>query len=241
MKVNAQEDSGRIEMLEAELKKERTEKCKLVDDVYMGLQKKQEESEEELKEVKVMPKADKPVKRSPSKTFSRLLCGSPRNAECDADRDNPMEKQTLKDCRINCVIVGDGAIGKTCLQIALTTNSFPSEYVPTVFDNYCMESRVETEKHLLGVKINLFDTAGQEDYDRLRPLSYPGTHVFILAFSIDSPSSFENVMCKWYPETERHVPKAPRVLVGTKVDLGSDGVRLFSANQPFMFMFSVRS
>ena len=70
MKVNTQEDSGRIEMLEAELQKERTEKSKLVGDVYIGLQKKQEESEEELEaEAKVMPKADKPVKRSPSKTF----------------------------------------------------------------------------------------------------------------------------------------------------------------------------
>ena len=228
MKVNTQEDSGRIEMLEAELQKERTEKSKLVGDVYIGLQKKQEESEEEPEEeAKVMPKADKPVKRSPSKTFSRLLCVSPRNAECDAERDHPREKQTLIDCRIKCVVVGDGAIGKTCLQIALTTNSFPSGYVPTVFDDYCMESRVETEKHSIGVKIDFYDTAGQEDYDRLRPLSYPHTDVFVLVFNITGPGTFENVMCKWYPETKDHVPKAPRVLVGNKVDLLSDEVSLY--------------
>ena len=229
MKVNTQEDSGRIEMLEAELKKERTEKSKLVGDVYIGLQKKQEESEKKLEEeeAKVMPKAEKPVKRSPSKTFSRLLCGSPRNAECDAERDNPREKQTIKDCHIKCVLVGDGAVGKTCLQMALKTNSFPTVYIPTVFENDCIERRVETEKRSIGVKIDLYDTAGQEEYDRLRPLSYPNTDVFVLVFSVTSPHTFENVMAKWYLETKDHVPKAPRVLVGNQVDLQSDEVSLF--------------
>ena len=41
--------------------------------------------------------------------------------------------------------------------------------------------------------LGLFDTAGQEDYDRLRPLSYPQTDVFLVCFSVVSPSSFENV------------------------------------------------
>jgi small GTP-binding protein len=63
---------------------------------------------------------------------------------------------------------------------------------------------------------------GQEDYDRLRPLSYPQTDVFLICFSIISPSSFENVKNKWYPEIQHHAPGVQFILVGTKLDLRDD-------------------
>lgn len=53
---------------------------------------------------------------------------------------------------------------------------------------------------VLEVSLGLWDTAGQEDYDRLRPLSYPQTDVFLVCFSIVSPTSFQNVKTKWVPE-----------------------------------------
>ena len=221
--VSTTEDSGRIEMLEAELEKERNEKSRLVGDVYNGLQKQQNINltcNKEPEETKCLPKVDKPMKRSLSKTFSHLLCGSPRNAERD-------EKIENKSIGIKCVLVGDGAVGKTSLNASYGTGSFPGEYIPTVFDNYQYSVQVKLEGYGLNVNIALWDTAGQEDYDRLRPLSYPDTDVFVLVFSVESPASFENVMVKWYPETKDHVPKAPRILVGTKVDLASDKVSLF--------------
>ncbi|KAJ1680382.1 GTPase Cdc42 [Spiromyces aspiralis] len=119
---------------------------------------------------------------------------------------------------IKCVVVGDGAVGKTCLLISYTTNKFPSEYVPTVFDNYAVTVMIGDEPYTLG----LFDTAGQEDYDRLRPLSYPQTDVFLVCFSVISTASFENVKEKWIPEVRHHCPGVPCLLVGTQIDLRDD-------------------
>jgi Ras-related C3 botulinum toxin substrate 1 len=65
------------------------------------------------------------------------------------------------------------------------------------------------------------DTAGQEDYDRLRPLSYPQTDVFLICFSIISPHSYDNVKSKWFPEIQHHAPGVPIILVCTSSSLTS--------------------
>jgi len=119
---------------------------------------------------------------------------------------------------IKCVVVGDGAVGKTCLLISYTTNDFPKDYVPTVFDNYNATVMVEGQQ----INLGLWDTAGQEDYDRLRPLSYPQTNVFLVCFSVISKDSYSNVTEKWVPEISHHAPNVPMLLIGTKSDLRTD-------------------
>jgi len=80
------------------------------------------------------------------------------------------------------------------------------------------------------INLGLWDTAGQEDYDRLRPLSYPQTDVFLCAFSVVNPSSFENIRAKWHPEISHHCPNTPLILVGTKVDLREDSATIEKLN-----------
>lgn len=120
---------------------------------------------------------------------------------------------------IKCVVVGDGTVGKTCFLMSYCHNQFPLEYVPTIFETDTVQVSVGEENATL----LLFDTAGQEDYDRLRILSYPGTDVFLLCFSVVCESSLANVEERWIPELRSSCgPEVPIILVGTKTDLRMD-------------------
>jgi len=130
----------------------------------------------------------------------------------------PTPTVSMTSIRKKLVIVGDGACGKTCLLIVFSKDQFPAEYVPTVFENYVTDIEVDGVK----VELEMWDTAGQEDYDRLRPLSYPDTNVILLCYSIDAPDTLENIPDRWIPELKHFCPKIPIVLVANKKDLRKD-------------------
>lgn len=120
------------------------------------------------------------------------------------------------------VVVGDGGCGKTCLLMVYSQKRFPEEYVPTVFENYVPV----VEFRGLLVELALWDTAGQEEYDRLRPLSYPETDVILICFAVDYPTSLLNVQDKWLPEILHFCEGVPFLLVGLKTDLRQDTTTL---------------
>ncbi|KAK3900031.1 P-loop containing nucleoside triphosphate hydrolase protein [Staphylotrichum tortipilum] len=125
----------------------------------------------------------------------------------------------LPEYRKKLCFVGDGACGKTCLLVSASAGAFPEVYVPTVFENYVCGVQVKGKTY---VQLGLWDTAGQEDYDRLRPLSYPDSHGIAICFAIDSPDSMINVLEKWYSEIDHFCKGVPIFLVGCKQDLRYD-------------------
>lgn len=121
--------------------------------------------------------------------------------------------------RKKVVVVGDGGCGKTCLLTVFAKNEFPEDHVPTVFDTYIKDIFIDEKQFSL----ILADTAGEEDYDRLRPLSYSKTDIVLICFSIHNPVSLDNVKLKWYPEVRHFLPNVYYFLVGTKQDLRGGG------------------
>ena len=115
------------------------------------------------------------------------------------------------------VCVGDGATGKTSLLISFVHNNFAMDYIPTCLANTEVSVFKDGTEH----RLTLWDATG-EDYERLRPLSYPQTDIFIITFSCVGPASFENVRAKWLPEISHHCPNTPFFLVATKLDLRDD-------------------
>ncbi|EFA75153.1 hypothetical protein PPL_11227 [Heterostelium album PN500] len=129
-----------------------------------------------------------------------------------------MHNPSSDNLYIKLVIVGDSAVGKTCLFTVYAHNRFPNDYIPTVFESFVATCNVGGRAYNIG----LWDTAAQEEYDRLRPLSYPATDVFLVCFSVISHTSFDNVIDRWIPELNHHMPNVPIVLVCTKIDLRQD-------------------
>jgi len=127
---------------------------------------------------------------------------------------------------IKVVVVGDGAVGKTCLLMSYTAKVFPDKYVPTIFNNTTKEMTLKTDGSITDkVNLNLWDTAGQEEFDRIRYLSYRDTHVFFFCYSCVDADSFSNIKSKWLPEVDFHMKnQSPptKMLVGLKCDLLTD-------------------
>ncbi|RWS00526.1 Rho1-like protein [Dinothrombium tinctorium] len=131
------------------------------------------------------------------------------------------------------VVVGDGACGKTCLLTVFKKGVFPHDYEPTIFETDVATIEINKKK-VIRIRIEFFinenhqislalwDTAGQEEYARLRPLSYPDTDIVLICFNLADPDSFLNVLQKWVPEVHHFCPRTPYILVGNKKDLRSD-------------------
>ncbi|PVF94897.1 GTP-binding protein rhoA [Serendipita vermifera] len=124
--------------------------------------------------------------------------------------------------RQKVVLLGDGYVGKTYLILQFRTGNFPMQFIPTFMERYIEDIEINGKR----MELEICDTAGQEDYDRLRPLDYPGTNVFLLCFSVDDSESFENIELKWILEITHFCPGTPFILVGCKADLRNDSRRI---------------
>lgn len=116
---------------------------------------------------------------------------------------------------IKCVIVGDEAVGKTSLLVSYVMKHLIKDHIPTIVDKYISDCTIDG----INVCLYLWDTSGDTEFDKLRPLSYNYTDIFLVCFSTVSSASFDNIKSKWIPEITNLSPGTPYILVGTKTDL----------------------
>ncbi|XP_072229934.1 rho-related GTP-binding protein RhoN-like [Leuresthes tenuis] len=127
-----------------------------------------------------------------------------------------MESKGLLRCKI--VVVGDSQCGKTALLQVFAKDSYPENYVPTVFENYTASFEIDKQR----IELNMWDTSGAAYYENVRPLAYPDSDAVLICFDISRPETLDSVLKKWQGETQEFCPNAKVVLVGCKLDMRTD-------------------
>ncbi|MBN3310207.1 rho-related GTP-binding protein RhoH [Amia ocellicauda] len=115
---------------------------------------------------------------------------------------------------IKCVLVGDSAVGKTALLVRFTSETFPDCYTPTVYEN----TGVEVFMDGIQISLGLWDTAGNDTFKGIRPMSYQQADVVLLCYSVANHNSYVNVRHKWIDEVRDYLPSAPVLVVATQTD-----------------------
>ncbi|XP_076857039.1 rho-related GTP-binding protein RhoN-like [Brachyhypopomus gauderio] len=123
-----------------------------------------------------------------------------------------------KVSRRKIVVVGDTQCGKTALLHVFAKDSYPENYVPTVFENYTASFEIDKQR----IELNMWDTSGSSYYDNVRPLAYPDSDAVLICFDISRPETLDSVLKKWQGETLEYCPSAKVVLVGCKLDMRTD-------------------
>ncbi|OCT99446.1 rho-related GTP-binding protein RhoH [Xenopus laevis] len=115
---------------------------------------------------------------------------------------------------IKCVLVGDAAVGKTALLVRFTSEAFPDSYRATVYEN----TGVDVYMDGVQISLGLWDTAGNDAFRSIRPLSLQNADIVLLCFSVANHTSFLNVRNKWIGEVRQHLPRIPVLVVATQTD-----------------------
>lgn len=122
---------------------------------------------------------------------------------------------SMTEVRSKIVVVGSCSCGKTALIHRYVQSKFLQTYTPTGFYTYNSQYSLSDTYN---IQMSIWDTSGDESYDRVRPLSYKDADLVIICFAIDQAESMEDVLTRWYPEVKVQCPNVPIMLVGCKSD-----------------------
>lgn len=120
----------------------------------------------------------------------------------------------VTETSVKCVLVGDCAVGKTALLVRFTSETFPDSYRPTVYEN----TGVDVFMDGIQISLGLWDTAGNDTFRQIRPMSYQQADVVLLCYSVANPTSLASLRQKWIAEVREYLPRVPVLVVATQTD-----------------------
>jgi len=119
------------------------------------------------------------------------------------------------DFLFKTIVVGDGAVGKTAITYRYAVDKFQENYKMTIGVDFTIKREKVNDKE---VKVQVWDTGGQEKFSKIRPLYYRGALGGLVVFDVTSKQSFEN-LDNWMEEIQKNCTKIPIIIVGNKIDL----------------------
>ncbi|MHA1123607.1 MAG: Rab family GTPase [Candidatus Heimdallarchaeota archaeon] len=119
------------------------------------------------------------------------------------------------DFLFKTIVVGDGAVGKTAITFRYAVGKFQENYKMTIGVDFTVKREKVNDKE---VKVQVWDTGGQEKFSKIRPLYYRGALGGLVVFDVTSRESFEH-LDGWMEEIQTNCTKIPIIIVGNKIDL----------------------
>ena len=119
------------------------------------------------------------------------------------------------DFLFKTIVVGDGAVGKTAITFRYAVDKFQENYKMTIGVDFTIKREKIRDKE---IKIQVWDTGGQEKFSKIRPLYYRGALGGLVVFDVTSRESFDN-LDGWMEEVQKNCTKIPIIIVGNKIDL----------------------
>ncbi|WXG45113.1 MAG: GTP-binding protein [Promethearchaeati archaeon SRVP18_Atabeyarchaeia-1] len=124
------------------------------------------------------------------------------------------------------IAVGDGSVGKTSITIRFCEGKFSQEYLMTIGANFGVKQQtISFGEDAKDIKLQIWDTGGQERFSAIRELYYKGALGALVVFDVTNRESFEHVPT-WFSEVRRNITNIPITLIGNKIDLPSRAVTL---------------
>ena len=128
-----------------------------------------------------------------------------------------MESPNDSDLVFKILLLGDSEVGKSCFLMRYSENVFIENYITTIGLDYKLKTvKLDTGKT---IKVQLWDTAGQDKYRTIAKNYYKGSHGILLLYDITKQSSFDNIR-EWVRDIKEEVnEKAILFLIGNKIDM----------------------